>query len=318
VIPFNRTFDPDYGQAQLLSARVQRVVARNPGRFTWMGTGTILVGGAKDVAIIDPGPDLEEHVQAITSAVGRRRVTHVLVTHNHLDHSGCARVLADRFDAPLCGRRGLSVPNDASAARVEAEDDENFSPDIEVAGGWQASGQNWTVTAVHTPGHTAEHFCYALEEERTLFCGDHVMAWSTSVVTPPDGHMGDYVASLARVRDMDFARLVPTHGAHIDNPRSFIDAYIGHRLRRREEIVGLLQRGVGTIRTLVDRLYHDLEPALRPAASLSIWAHLIQLVEEGIAVAEAPGGPSARYQLLQPEALARSRSPTSPSPGTSA
>jgi glyoxylase-like metal-dependent hydrolase (beta-lactamase superfamily II) len=297
LIPFNRTFAPDYGQKQLLSARVQRVVARNPGRFTWTGTGTILVGGQNDVAIIDPGPDLEDHKQAIEEAVGSRRVTHVLVTHNHLDHSGCARELADMFDAPLCGRRGLSVHNDAGAARVEAGDDENFSPDIEVADGWEASGKGWTVSAVHTPGHTAEHFCYALEEERTLFCGDHVMAWSTSVVTPPDGHMGDYIASLARVRDMDFKRLVPTHGSHIDNPRSFIDAYIGHRLRRREEIVGQLQRGVETIRAMVDRLYHDLEPALRPAAALSIWAHLIQLVEEGVAIAEAPGGLSARYQL---------------------
>jgi glyoxylase-like metal-dependent hydrolase (beta-lactamase superfamily II) len=297
VIPFNRTFTPEYGQPQRLSARVQRIVARNPGRFTWTGTGTILVGGEKDVAIIDPGPDCEDHMAAIAAAIGRRTVTHVLVTHNHLDHSGCARELADRFDAPLCGRRGISVPNDAGAARVEAEDDENFSPDIQVAEGWQANGKDWSVTAVHTPGHTAEHFCYSLEEERTLFCGDHVMAWSTSVVTPPDGNMGDYIASLTRVRDMDFARLVPTHGPHIDDPSHFIDAYIGHRLRRREEVLAQLQRGVQTIRAMVDRLYHDLEPALRPAAALSIWAHLIQLVEEGVAVAEAPGGLSAHYQL---------------------
>jgi hypothetical protein len=147
------------------------------------------------------------------------------------------------------------------------------------------------------------------------------MAWSTSVVTPPDGHMGDYIASLTRVRDMDFARLVPTHGAHIDNPRSFIDAYIGHRLRRREDVLGELQHGVETIRAMVGSLYHDLEPALRPAAALSIWAHLIQLVEEGIVITEAPGGLSARYQLRAthgcvPSRVAQSGRPTSPSRGT--
>jgi glyoxylase-like metal-dependent hydrolase (beta-lactamase superfamily II) len=297
VIPFNRTFAFEYGQPQRLSARVQRVVARNPGRFTWTGTGTILVGGDSDVAIIDPGPDREDHLGALMTAIGGRRVTHILVTHNHLDHSGVSRRLADLCDAPLCGRRGVSVLNDAGAARLEAGDDEDFAPDINLTDNWQACGGGWTITALHTPGHTAEHFCFSLEEERTLFCGDHVMAWSTSVVTPPDGHMGSYIASLERVRDMDFARLVPTHGPHIDSPHAFIEAYIGHRLRRREEILAQLQRGVQTIRSMVDHLYHDLEPTLRPAAALSIWAHLIQLVEEGAAIAEGQVDLSARYQL---------------------
>src|SRR5262249_46632536 len=149
------------------------------------GTGTILVGSDSDVAVIDPGPDREDHLAAMLAAIGRRRVTHVLITHNHLDHSGVSRRLADLCDAPLCGRRGVSVPNDAGAARLEAGDDEDFSPDIDLTDGWQARGDGWTISAMHTPGHTAEHFCFNLEEERTLFCGDHVMAWSTSVVTPP-------------------------------------------------------------------------------------------------------------------------------------
>jgi glyoxylase-like metal-dependent hydrolase (beta-lactamase superfamily II) len=297
MIPFNRSFSFEYGHAHRLSPLVQRVVARNPGRFTWTGTGTMLVGDAHDVAVIDPGPDCEDHLAALEAAIGGRRLTHVLVTHNHLDHSGVSRRLADMFDAPLCGRRGVSVPNDTGAARVEAGDDEDFAPDIEVHDGWQASGESWTLTAVHTPGHTAEHFCYSLEEERTLFCGDHVMAWSTSVVTPPDGHMGSYIDSLTRVRDMDFTRLIPTHGPHLDNPRAFIDAYIGHRLRRRDEIVTQLQRGTHTVRGLVDRLYHEIVPALRPAAALSVWAHLIQLVEEGVAIADPPASLSSRYIL---------------------
>jgi glyoxylase-like metal-dependent hydrolase (beta-lactamase superfamily II) len=297
MIPFNRSFSFEYGHDHRVSARVQRVVARNPGRFTWTGTGTILVGDEHDVAIIDPGPDREDHLAAVGAAVGGRRVSHVLVTHNHLDHSGLARRLADFHDAPLCGRRGVSVPNDGGAARLEAGDDEDFAPDIEVVEGWQAKGEGWTLSAIHTPGHTAEHFCYSLDEERTLFCGDHVMAWSTSVVSPPDGHMGDYIASLSRVRAMDFARLVPTHGPHIDAPSTFIDAYIGHRLRRRDEIVTLLNRGTQTVRDLVEDLYKDIAPALRPAAALSVWAHLIQLVEEGVALADAPAGLSSHYAL---------------------
>lgn len=297
MIPFNRSFSFEYGQAHRVSPLVQRVVARNPGRFTWTGTGTLLVGGDHEVAVIDPGPDREDHMEALIAALGVRRVTHVLVTHNHLDHSGLARRLADRYRAPLCGRRGTAVPNDAGAARLEAGDDEDFAPDVEIADGWRAGCENWTLTAVHTPGHTAEHFCFSLAEERTLFCGDHVMAWSTSVVTPPDGHMGSYLASLARVREMDFSRLVPTHGPHIEAPKAFIEAYIGHRLRRRSEIVALLQRGSQTVRGLVDDLYQELAPALRPAAALSVWAHLIQLVEEGVVIADGPGGLSSRYVL---------------------
>jgi glyoxylase-like metal-dependent hydrolase (beta-lactamase superfamily II) len=287
MIPFNRNFAFEYGHAHSVSPLVQRVVARNPGRFTWTGTGTVVVGDDHDVAIIDPGPDRDDHLAALKAAVGHRKVSHVLVTHNHLDHSGLSRRLADLFDAPLCGRRGVSVPNDAGAARVEAGDDEDFAPDIEVHDSWQARGEHWTLSAIHTPGHTAEHFCYSLEEERTLFCGDHVMAWS----------MGDYLASLRRVKEMDFARLVPTHGSHIDNPRSFIDAYIGHRLRRRDEIVVQLRRGTHTVRGLVDGLYTEIAPALRPAAALSVWAHLILLVEEGVAVTDSPVSLSSRYKL---------------------
>jgi glyoxylase-like metal-dependent hydrolase (beta-lactamase superfamily II) len=297
MIPFNRSFSFEYGHAHRLSPLVQRVVARNPGRFTWTGTGTILVGDDHNVAVIDPGPDREDHLAALVAAVGGRRVTHVLVTHNHLDHSGLSRRLADQYDAPLCGRRGVSVPNDAGAARVEAADDEDFAPDIEVADGWRARGEGWTVSAVHTPGHTAEHFCFSLEEERTLFCGDHVMAWSTSVVTPPDGHMASYIASLQRVRGMAFRRLVPTHGPAIEDPSSFIDAYIGHRLRRRADILAGVERGARSIRCLVDDLYTGLDPALRPAAALSVWAHLIQLVEEGLVSAPSNCALNSEYLL---------------------
>lgn len=280
MIPFNRDFVFEYGVAQSLSPLVQRVVARNPGRFTWAGTGTLIVG-TDDLTIIDPGPDRDDHLAALEQAIGGRPVRGVLVTHNHLDHSAIARRLADRHRAPLCGRRGRETHNDG-AVRLEAADDVHFSPDIELFDGWQTKGSGWTMSALHTPGHTAEHFCFALEEEKTLFCGDHVMAWSTSVVTPPDGHMASYLASLARVRSMSFDRLVPTHGSVIDAPDAFIGAYIGHRLQRRDTILHKVRAGVHTVRGLVDAIYKGITPALRPAAALSVWAHLIQLEEEGL------------------------------------
>jgi glyoxylase-like metal-dependent hydrolase (beta-lactamase superfamily II) len=297
MIPFNRDFPFEYGVAHAVSPLVQRVVARNPGRFTWTGTGT-LITGREEVVVIDPGPDREDHVAAIDVAIAGRRVRGVLVTHNHLDHSASARMIADRHDAPLCGRRGVETLNDGGgAARLEAGDDPTFTPDIDVTDGWQVTGDDWTITALHTPGHTAEHFCYALEEERTLFCGDHVMAWSTSVVTPPDGHMGSYLASLARVKELGFTRLVPTHGPAIDNPDAFIDAYVGHRLNRRAEILQGVDQGAVRIRRLVDSLYTGLTPALRPAAALSVWAHLIQLVEEGIVTATPPCSLESEYRI---------------------
>lgn len=296
MIPFIRDFPFEYGVAHSVSPLVRRVVARNPGRFTWTGTGTLLVG-TQDLAVIDPGPDRDDHLAALDLAIGGRPVTCVLVTHNHLDHSALARRLADRHRAPLCGRRGIAVANDGGSVRQEAGDDASFAPDIELSDGWRMQGAGWTTTALHTPGHTAEHFCFALEEERSLFCGDHVMGWSTSVVTPPDGHMGSYLASLVRVRDLGFQRLIPTHGPQIDAPAAFIGAYIEHRLRRRAEIVSRLERGAQNVRSLVDDLYADLVPALRPAAALSVWAHLIQLVEEGVASASPPGGLDSRYLL---------------------
>ena len=296
MIPFIRDFAFEYGTPHRVSPLVHRVVARNPGRFTWTGTGTLIVG-TDEVAVIDPGPDRDDHLAALDQAIDGRPVSCVLVTHNHLDHSALARRLADRHHAPLCGRRGLSVANDRGEAREEAGDDADFRPDLDLFDGWRAKGAGWTITALHTPGHTAEHFCFALEEERTLFCGDHVMGWSTSVVSPPDGHMGSYLASLARVRAMAFSRLVPTHGPAIDAPAAFIDAYVEHRLQRRDDIVAQLRSGTQSVRGLVDRLYTGLTPALRPAAALSVWAHLIQLVEEGVATASSPVDLTSHYAL---------------------
>lgn len=297
MIPFIKTFDFEYGAAQRISPLATRIVARNPGRFTWTGTGTLVVGDG-DVAVIDPGPDRDDHLEAIGRAIAGRRVGAVLVTHNHLDHSALARRLADQHGAPLYGCRGVATPNDG-AVRLEAADDVDFAPDEALVDGMTIDGDGWRIRALHTPGHTSEHFCFALEEERTLFCGDHVMAWSTSIVTPPDGHMATYVANLRRVKAMRFHRLVPTHGPHIDEPEAFIDAYIAHRDQRRAAVLDLMERGASRIAQLVDALYAGLSPALRPAAALSVWAHLIQLAEEGLIVGEPGVNLNARYSLAR-------------------
>lgn len=288
MIPFHKEFAFAYGEAHIVSPLIRRLVAPNAGRFTGPGTGTFIIGRGR-VAVIDPGPDNADHFAALQSELHDETVTHVLVTHQHIDHSPLGRKLADRYGALLCGRRGLSTDEHGSAVREEAGDDDWFWPDIELEDGWCARGPGWTVRAVHTPGHTSKHYCFALDEENALFCGDHVMAWSTSIVSPPDGCMRDYLTSLERVRAMGFARLLPTHGAHIDNPAAFIEVYIAHRKAREAAILEQVSRGVASAREIVAVLYAEIDRALHPAAMHSVWAHLIHLVEQGkIAALPAP------------------------------
>jgi glyoxylase-like metal-dependent hydrolase (beta-lactamase superfamily II) len=294
MIPFNREFDFSYGVAASASQLVRRVVARNPGRFTGPGTGTLLVGET-EVAIVDPGPDRDDHFEALNRALFGQRLTHVFVTHNHMDHSALARRLAGYHGAILCGRSGGASEDESGASRQEASDDHAFAPDHEIDEGELFVGRGWTLEAMHTPGHTAGHFCFALQQEHTLLCGDHVMAWSTSIVTPPDGHMGDYISSLQKIRSKQFARLIPTHGPSIEAPDPFIGAYVDHRLMRRGQILERLNAGDTTIREIVSALYLDLDVALRPAAAINVWAHLIHLVEEGHAFADPLPELGARY-----------------------
>ena len=215
MIDFVHQLDVAYASVETLSPLVRRVVARNPGPFTYTGTGVFIIGHG-EVAVIDPGPLLPEHEAALHAALAGERVTHVLVTHHHMDHSPLAHPLARRHG---CRVHAMSPGQAASAdteVRLEAGDDARFRPDQEVADGDVFAGPGWTLTALHTPGHTSNHVCFALAEENTLFSGDHVMGWSTSVVSPPDGHMGDYLAALERVRDAQFDLIRPTHGPAIE------------------------------------------------------------------------------------------------------
>jgi glyoxylase-like metal-dependent hydrolase (beta-lactamase superfamily II) len=277
-IDFVRTFEFEYGRCDRLSPRVRRVVAENPGPFTYTGTGVYIIGEG-EVAVIDPGPVLPQHEAALATALEGERVTHVFVTHHHLDHSPLAHPLAKKHGCKVYGFGSQTVPPADGEVRLEAGDDVGFQPDVTISEGQVFTGPNWTIEALHTPGHTSNHVCYALQEENLLFSGDHVMAWSTSVISPPDGDMGDYLTQLARIRDRNFDRLWPTHGPAVENPARFIQAYIDHRLDREAQIIDCLHSGKSNIRDMVRTMYADIDTRLHPAAAHSVLAHMIHLVK---------------------------------------
>lgn len=279
MIPFVRDFTFEYGRCDQVTPLIRRVVARNPGPFTFTGTGTYIVGHG-EVAVIDPGPDMDEHLQAILAATAGERITHIFVTHNHSDHSPLARPLAEATGATIyaCAHPGLPTE---SAVRMEADDDRAFRPDVGLCEGGVFEGRGWTIEAIPTPGHTSNHICYALLEENLLFSGDHIMGWSTTVISPPDGDMAAYFDSLDRIRARNFSALWPTHGPQVTEVTPFIDAYIAHRRGREAQILEAFGQGMTRIKAMVEVLYKDVDPRLHPAAAHSVMGHVIQLVAEG-------------------------------------
>jgi glyoxylase-like metal-dependent hydrolase (beta-lactamase superfamily II) len=295
MIPFVRELDFEYGRCDQVSPLIRRVIARNPGPFTYLGTGVYIVGRG-EVAVIDPGPDLPEHFEALNAALSGERVTHVLVTHHHLDHSPLAHPLAEAFGAKVYGLPAPGAHASDTPALEEGADD-RFRPDVTLADGDLLSGLGWTLEAVMTPGHTSNHVCFALKEENALFSGDHIMGWSTTVITPPDGDMGDYFASLEKVQARGFDTLWPTHGAPVRETGPFIDAYVAHRRAREAQILEALGAGFTSIKAMVPSLYAAVDPRLHPAAAHSVLAHMIQLVREGRVVAEGEPRLDTAYLL---------------------
>jgi glyoxylase-like metal-dependent hydrolase (beta-lactamase superfamily II) len=277
-IPFITRFDVDYGTAMAVTPRIRRVVAENPGPFTFKGTGTYIVGRGK-VAIVDPGPDRPDHVEAVLRAVRGETVTHILVTHTHLDH-----VPATPAIQRATGARTYAFgphPRPPGGAHAEEAGDLDFSPDVRLADGEVVEGEGWTVEAVHTPGHISNHLCFAVREDAALLTGDHVMGWSTAVISPPDGDMADYMASLEKLLGRPETLYVPTHGAEIRDPLPFVRAYIAHRLEREAQILARLAEGPRTIPEMVKINYAATPPHLHPAAGRSMLAHLIHMVKDG-------------------------------------
>lgn len=298
MIPFVRDFDFAYARRDQVSPLIQRVICENPGPFTFTGTGTYIVGrpdAGSGIAVIDPGPDHDAHLQALVAAVEGRRVSHVLVTHTHRDHSPLARPFADRVGAPVLAMRPPERQTHASGSLDEDEDDA-FAPDVILTGGERVEGDGWTLIAMATPGHASNHMAFVLEEENALFCGDHVMGWSTTVVAPPDGDMADYMRSLDAVIAADFATLLPTHGAPVTEPAPFLLAYRAHRLERERQILARVRAGDATIATMVPRLYAAVDQRLWPAASLSVLAHLIKLVGKGQVASDGPPALGSIYR----------------------
>ena len=315
ALHFDQSLPAIYGVEQRLSPRIARLLAHNPSPFTFRGTGVYIVGTGDDVVVIDPGPKDPDHIASLLAAIGTRKVSHILVTHTHRDHSPAAAALKHATGAKTygygphaifspSGLRSASAATATSPASADARGeggpgnderiveeggDRDFVPDIVIRDGDVITGDGCTFQCVFTPGHTSNHMCFALDEEKALFTGDHVMGWSTTVVAPPDGDMGDYMRSLEKLIARHDQILYPTHGSPIPNPRSFLRAYLSHRRMRETQIGRALQRGRDTVPALVETLYAGLAPALHRAAALTVEAHLKHMIEEGRVKAQPDG-----------------------------
>ena len=267
-----------YGRVERLSPLVRRVLAHNPSPFTFLGTGTYIVGQGI-VAIIDPGPADDAHLQAVADAVAGETVSHHLITHTHIDHSPGAIPLKARLGGEIAGCAPLALSDDGP--RADAGFDPDYAPDRILADGDSVSGPGWTLSAVHTPGHTSNHLCFALEQEGALFTGDHVMGWSTTVVAPPDGDMAAYMASLQKLMDRPDARYYPTHGAPVEEPQRWVRHLMGHRRQREGQILAQMAGGPRAIPDMVAQMYASVDRRLWPAAGRSVLAHLIDLEARG-------------------------------------
>jgi glyoxylase-like metal-dependent hydrolase (beta-lactamase superfamily II) len=296
-IPFRREFSFEYGRLEPVAPGVRRIVARNPSPFTFRGTGTYVIGSG-EVAVIDPGPDLTEHVDALLAGLGRERVTHILITHTHRDHSPAAAPLKAATDAATWGF-GPHAGGQRGEAGVEEGGDWDFIPDVTMRDGDSVAGTDWRFEAVHTPGHTSNHLCFALADSGILFTGDHVMGWSTSVISPPDGDMTAYMASLDKLLGRADAVYWPTHGPAITEPQAHVRAFIAHRREREAGILDCLAAGVGQIDAIVERLYVGLQPGLYRAAGRSVHAHMIDLVSRGVVASNGPPTLDASYRVLR-------------------
>ncbi|MEN3746792.1 MBL fold metallo-hydrolase [Sphingomonas sp. HF-S3] len=276
--------DAPTGLAQALDPLVTRILAPNPSPFTYTGTETYLVG-TTDLAVIDPGPDLPDHLDALMAAIAGRPVRAIMCTHTHRDHSPAAAPLKVATGAPIIGCAPLALAD--AGPRADAAFDIGYAPDRVLADSETLAGDGWTLEAVATPGHTSNHLCYALRENGALFTGDHVMGWSTTVIAPPDGDMAAFMRSLDRLMQRDQDRIYyPAHGDAVEKPHRFVRGLIGHRKQREGQILRLLGGGPEDIPALVARMYVGLDPRLIGAAGRSVLAHLIDLSDRGLVEAE--------------------------------
>jgi glyoxylase-like metal-dependent hydrolase (beta-lactamase superfamily II) len=270
--------DGPYGQMERLGPLVRRVLAPNPSPFTYSGTQTYVVGTG-EVAVIDPGPDLPEHVEALVAGLAGEKIVAILCTHTHRDHTPASRPLKAATGAPIVGCAPLTIEDDGP--RADASFDSAYEPDRILAEGETVAGPGWTLEAVATPGHTSNHLCFALRESGALFTGDHVMGWSTTVVSPPDGDMAAYMASMAKLRTREDLIYYPAHGPAVEKPRALVRSQMAHRRQREGQILRCLEGGDIVIPAMVERMYEGIDKRLYPAAGRMVLAHLIDLEGRG-------------------------------------
>jgi glyoxylase-like metal-dependent hydrolase (beta-lactamase superfamily II) len=298
-IPFDKKLDLAPDVVDEPTPGVRRIMANNPGPFTFKGTVSYIIGRGQ-VAIVDPGPDDPVHIGALLDAVRNETVTHIFVTHTHRDHSPAVPAIKKATGAsvyaegPHRAARPLHIgehnPLDASA-------DRDFRPDVALRDGEVVSGDDWAIEAVTTPGHTANHMAYALKGKSTLFAGDHVMGWATSIVAPPDGAMSDYMHSLAKLARRSEAVYLPGHGPVIADAPRFVNYYILHRKAREDSILHRLSKGATDIPTIVRAIYIGIDPRLTGAAGLSVLAHLEDLVARGVVETDGQPAINGIYRL---------------------
>lgn len=285
---FNMQFEPAHGEAVPVAPGIVRVTANNPSPFTFHGTNSYIVG-TDTLAVIDPGPEDEAHLTALLDAIGGRPVSHIFVTHTHRDHSPLARRLQEETGAIMVAE---GPHRDARPLRIgelnplDDANDEAFRPDIALADNAVVDGDGWAIRGIHTPGHAANHIAFALDGSGILFSGDHVMAWSTSIVAPPGGAMSDYMASLDKLIERDDNRFLPGHGGSVEQPQAFMRGLRGHRKMRERAILERVRGGDRTIPEMVAAIYRETDPRLHGAAGLSVLAHLEDLVARNLVSVE--------------------------------
>lgn len=295
AIPYVREIDPAYEQSVEVSPLIRRVTANNPGPFTFLGTGVYIIG-REEVAVIDPGPDDPAHIEALLNAVRGERVTHIFVTHFHMDHLPGAIPLSKATGAKIYAS-AQPTKKSTIAIKLDDDSDDTYKPDIAVNDGDVFTGPGWTLEAMTTPGHTSNHICFALREENAFFSGDHIMGWSTTVVTPPDGDMQAYLDSLDKVQARGFNTLWPTHGPPIRDVDHFLNEYRAHRLAREDQILERIRAGQSKIADMVPIMYAAVDKRLHPAAMHSVFAHMIRLTRAGVLKTDGEPAMDSAYRL---------------------
>lgn len=296
-IPFVRDIEFEYGKCDQLSPLIRRVVAKNPSAFTYTGTGTYIIGRGR-VAVIDPGPRDQQHVDAILAATQGEQITSILITHTHNDHSPATELLLKHCDARTYGFGPHGAgKNTEDEIVVEEGGDMAFQPDEYVSHRDSVSDGEWELGCVYTPGHTSNHICYRLESERVLFTGDHVMGWSTSVISPPDGDMACYMRSLELLLDHGDEKYWPTHGPAITQPHKHVQAFLAHRLEREDQVIEQLRQRRHYIADMVPIMYKDVDKRLHPAAARSVYAAVLYMLKKELIRCEGEPSLDAPFYL---------------------